>query len=290
VDPVGSAPFSECAPVTDARPLRQGDVLRSVDPAAEIWDALAIVVTADCDLAKAKHAGRLTCVPVLPADAYLALFYMPRRIDRIQQSLVDQLIGKMHRAQSAHLPQFSSPVTKQRCRQWLLQSRPDDIANTLEMSPQEQSEFLPLAHSFRESAKAQDGPLAAQCDAFALMYEVLGTKGGRVAGKDSILREIATHLRDLPGDALFLSSLGDDTGSSYVAYLRVLMGVKDTQVAVKPYPRSFEVTHERIAHLKSPYLYRLTQQLGAVFNAIGLPPDYENSRDSKTRQFLDQLG
>jgi hypothetical protein len=290
VDPVGIPCFSECEPVPDARPLQQGDVLRSLEPPAEIWDATVIVVTADCDLAKTKHAGRLTCVPVLPAPVYLSLFYAPRRLAKIQQALAEHLTGLMRKAQSAHHPQFSVPLTEARCREWLQQSSPEAIAKTLEMSPKEEGTFVPMAHSFRESADALDGPLAAQCDAYASVYEALGRRGGRRTGKASLLSEIADHLRELPGDALFLNSVGNGPADGYVAYLRVLMSVKDAHVALKPHQRSFEVTYERIAHLRSPYLYRLTQQLGSVFNAIGLPSDYESSRDSTAQQFLDRLG
>jgi len=89
---------------------------------------------------------------------------------------------------------------------------------------------------------------------------------------------------------MFLSSIGNDDDSGYVAYLRLLRELKDNQVALKPSSRSFEITHERIAHLKPPYLYRLTQQLGAVFSSIGLPTEYEASRDTLTQGVLHVQG
>jgi hypothetical protein len=69
----------------------------------------------------------------------------------------------------------------------------------------------------------------------------------------------------------------------YVAYLRLVREVREPEIALlatdleKP-----EVSAKRISRLTSPYVYRLTQQLGDVFASIGLPEDYERNRTGCT--------
>ena len=89
---------------------------------------------------------------------------------------------------------------------------------------------------------------------------------------------------------MFLSSVANGVDYGYVAYLRLLRELKETQVALKASNMSSTITHERIGHLNSPYLYHLTQQLGAVFASIGLPEEYEESRNKSAEQLLKAAG
>jgi hypothetical protein len=213
---------------------------------------------------------------------------MPRRLARIEETLGDRLVSLMRKAQKAHLPEFDSPLTPERCQQWVLQSELAKIANTLRLSADETAAFIPLAESFRRISDSLDAPLSEQCEAFCSASEVMG-KSAR-STKEKLMADLASHLKDLPGDAMFLNSLMDDAEEGYVVYLRLLVGLNDRQVATRAAQRSFQITHERFTHLKSPYLYRLTQQLGSVFSAIGLPEEYEASRDSRAKTFLQELG
>jgi hypothetical protein len=70
-------------------------------------------------------------------------------------------------------------------------------------------------------------------------------------------------------------------GNGWIAYLRLVREIQHDQVAVRqPDLRRKATTAKRVARLRSPYIYRLTQQLIDVFAAIGLPSEYEESRSS----------
>ncbi|SDM91588.1 hypothetical protein SAMN04488074_12936 [Lentzea albidocapillata subsp. violacea] len=69
--------FAEYQDTSVVDPLRQGDVLEAADPAASLWQRHLVVLTADCDLARAKHHGRVTCVPVLTEHEYLLEMQIP---------------------------------------------------------------------------------------------------------------------------------------------------------------------------------------------------------------------
>ncbi len=91
--------FSECTDAMDARPLRQGDILRHLSNAEDDWEYLSVIVTADCDIARNKHAGRLTRAPILPLPTYLSAFYMPKRLQRLRSAVADRMVALMREGQ-----------------------------------------------------------------------------------------------------------------------------------------------------------------------------------------------
>jgi hypothetical protein len=171
------AKFSEFEAVLDARPLGQGDLLRPLEPSKDPWEGMLVVVTADCDLAKYKHAGRLSCVPVLSADTYLAIFYMPKRIEKIRNELGQRLVKLMRKAQSDNLAEFTHPISADRATQWVLQSEPDRICEILKLSPGERDTFLPMTQVYRICAEAVSSTLAEQCDIYSMAAEVVNKSG-----------------------------------------------------------------------------------------------------------------
>jgi hypothetical protein len=270
--------FSECVDIVDGRPLRQGDVVRSLAARPDPWEDLAIIVTTDCDIARGKHAGRLTCVPVLPAQAYLSAYYLPRRIEKLQRALADRFVPSMRKAQSAHFDGFREPISFERAQRWILEASPSRVSSTLRMIPEEAQRFVPLAEAFVRLDTSRSGHFPGQIGTICDSEVLLGRSPDDASACKRIRAELASHVNELPGDALFLRSLGSTSTAGYVAYLRVLLEVRDSCVAVKSTQRSSEIKYERIARLQAPYVYALTQQLASVFSAIALPREYEESR------------
>jgi hypothetical protein len=282
------AKFSEFEEILDARPLGQGDLLRPLEPSKDPWEGMLIVVTADCDLAKYKHAGRLSCVPILPVDIYLAIFYMPKRIEKIRNDLGQRVVKFMRKAQNDHLAEFTQPISADRAIQWVLQSDPDRICEALKLSPAERNAFLTMTRVYRSCAEAVNRTLAEQCDVYNMAAGILYKSGN--SARKNLAGDLAGHLKQLPGDAMFLNYLReDDAGNGYVAYLRVLRELKENAVALRSSSRSYEISHERIGRLKPPYLYHLTQRLGAVFSSIGLPDEYEAKRDTRSSELMERM-
>ena len=81
--------------VMDSTPIRQGDVFEWVgENRLRPWKFYGIVVTADCDLANSKTAGRLSYVPALVAEDYLWHFWMGKKLDLAHQSAMSALLKK----------------------------------------------------------------------------------------------------------------------------------------------------------------------------------------------------
>jgi hypothetical protein len=96
---------------------------------------------------------------------------------------------------------------------------------------------------------------------------------------ERIWAEIHATIRSLPGDSFFVGRLGSMPSAGWVAYLRLVREIQHDSVAIRqPDLRKPGTVAKRVARLRSPYIYRMTQQLIDVFAAIGLPTEYELSR------------
>lgn len=240
-----------------------------------------MIVTGDCDIARNKHAGRLTYVPVLAARAYLSIFWLPRRLDALASRLGERLVSTMRKLQQANLPEFTTPLTADRAQQWAVERGAAGVADALRVGHgPDRDAFISLAQAYVDIVVARDRSFQAQSQALCSAYCVTGTAPDNDAAVKRVEGELENYLGNLPGDAMFLSCLAPGHVDGYICYLRVLRDIADGDIAVTPRQAVSGARASRIAHLRSPYLYRLTQQVAEVFAAIGLPQEYEDSRSS----------
>lgn len=270
--------FSECVDAIESEPLRQGDVFEWLTDTGDPWERFGIIVTADCDIAYAKHRGVLSYVPVLQARDYVRLFYLPPRVQRIANSLYDELFAKVRQFQGTHVPEFSGELSDDALRIWFRSTSADRIADDLRIREASDREpFLRLAAVCTEcDAALASEDFDRQFEAAIHAREFQNSKGDHAS---RLWREIRDALEHLPGDAFFIGALGRDHRDGYIAYLRLVREINETEVAVRPLDlRHDGVRAKRSARLISPFVYRLTQQLASVFTAIGLPGEYEAHR------------
>lgn len=273
-------PFSECAAATDDLPLRQGDVIEALAP-ADPESRFGVVVTADCDIAQLKHNNTVSYVPLFVLPRYVAAFYIPRRLERILKQLREDLTRRATTIRQQQHPD-SAPFSEGAIDVWVEGADGAAIAAALEApADKRRNEFIALADTYRAARLARGAEdLEAGVKALTLVSQYRGSTAEKALSKT--WDEIHGYVRDLPGDAFFIGSIGEvpELRVGFIAYLRVLRELHPTQVALRPADlRSADVRVKRIARLRSPYLYRLTQQLASVFSSIGLPTAYETERD-----------
>lgn len=256
--------------------VRQGDVLQAVAEDMDQWHQLLVVITADCDLANAKHGGSLTCVPIIRLFDYLVQFRTEKTRVTLLQRLVAAVLGGIHRPG----PQGSEHrITPQRMVGWLREVEPEEILDELsDWSIDERvPELLGLAGGLIQPAGSD---LATTLQVFARVKVILGDAGDLEKARASLANELAASLRNLPGDVLLLNEVSANHSEGYAVYLRRVMEITEAAVATSYYRIPHSAQYVRVSCLKSPYRYALTQQFGSVFSAIGLPAAYEAARDT----------
>ncbi|WP_147455907.1 hypothetical protein [Nocardioides mangrovicus] len=102
--------------------------------------------------------------------------------------------------------------------------------------------------------------------------------------RQAVASDFASCLRELPGDALFLNEVSPAHVSGYVAYLRRVIELDDTVVALTASRLPGDAEYVRVSRLRSPYIYALTQRFASVFSAIGLPEEYEKAHDANAER------
>lgn len=266
----------EWKPVSAADDLRQGDVLRSVSDGVDVWRQLLVVVTADCDLVNKKHAGSLSCVSALPYLRYLRLFRTEVMIDKLSVRLLD-VFGRL----LASRPGLNDrlPISPERLANWFLEKSEEDIVAALDFDTKQGSQAKSYIAAYKNLARCRDAELDDIVEAGAQAKLVLGDRSTAEEASSQILRELSGVIKNLPGDAMFVGSLTADRSDDLrVVYLRRIFDVPESVVARSLKERAPETTYVRASRLAAPYSYALTQQLGAVFSAIGLPKSYEDRR------------
>jgi len=170
-------------------------------------------------------------------------------------------------------------LSETRTLSWLREVGPESVADALHISDRgARKRFVAQADSYIYLTEAIGGTFTEQSSAHNNAAFSLGRcKSVDDAGR-RLSSDIESFLTNLPGDALFLNSLSAEVSRGYVAYLRLLREIRDQQIALRAMRRPYEITSERFARLKPPYVYHLTQKLAAVFSAIGLPTEYEDER------------
>lgn len=63
--------FNPYAEISTLSPLCQGDILVNYDATGDAPMRAGMVVTADCDLDKAKHDGKVSLISIVSAEEYI---------------------------------------------------------------------------------------------------------------------------------------------------------------------------------------------------------------------------
>lgn len=276
--------MQDCEHVDAALPIRQGDVLKRVRGDGHI--TLAIVVTADCDIANEKfgEAG-LACVQLV----VLAEHVLREHARSLAQGQLKKRFEKAAEWVNKRWTLKDSQnvaLTEERVQAWILASTPEEIEAELNLPVDDSKSFIK-----RESAalkKAQnliDNP----ADRYSAI-DALCTL--QTTSRSIQLKSVFGTLnpKDLPLDLFYVSSVPGEPGLGFVAKLRALTFV--------PFERSFtsmeaakdvDNSFVRVGRLAPTFRHSLAQQFGMLFARIGMPKAYELDRDAAFGLIADQL-
>jgi hypothetical protein len=264
-----SESFVEYRHISVSDPLRQGDVLESVDSDTSMWQRHLLVITADCDFVHSKHRGRVTCVPILTKDEYLLEMAIPHLRDKLVKKPLGEFQKILKRSGSLN-------VTDQRVRAWVCEQDDDTITASLGVDGEDRDAAVRAMCSIRlidSSAATLEAATNALVEA-QLRSTQPPKRSNAINNVLAPLRESFSHP---PGDALFLSAVAPAHEMGYYVYLRHLEQIWEPQISTGP--THHEVKYRRISRLQDRFIHALVQRFAMVFMSIGLPREYEDTRD-----------
>jgi hypothetical protein len=270
--------FSECVPVPDGSPLRQGDIFIFRDDVDDLGglQKFGIVVTGDCDLVNDKHFGIVSYVPVLPLPDYVAGYAVPKLVEDLYQQRLKNL--------ELQVREFERNRTSEPgLSRWAIQTWANRAGGDRELldhfgveNARTRQSVSTLMAEIQLCAEIREIPdLGGQLEALGALFPASKSR----TPAQRVTAEVQSRLTRMPGDAFLITSLGQGYVAGYVAYLRLVRDLRTHQIATSFLTvNSRDVIAERVARLGAPYVYRLTQLLADVFASIGLPEEYERAR------------
>lgn len=225
--------------ITPGAGLTQGDLIR-FDSEEDPLRSMGIVVTADCDLERKKHARLVTLIPVVSVRSLLENYLLPEDCERKR----DQI--EIYALKNFGIDRSQEPDARRGMLIEKISSNSGDVdAASL------------LAAKF----------LIDQLDSISIAeYKVLmDAIKIKVKKIEALTKQIVDR-----GDLLILPTARDFGIVDDIAWVRHIWQVPISSIAIKTSEVKM-LPGERIARLDSPYRYRLTQLMAQVFSDIGLP-------------------
>lgn len=229
--------------------LKQGDLIR-FEGNNEVLHRTGIVVTADCDLEKRKHARLVTLVPLLPVSALLEHYLLLEDCEK-KRSKIEEFAFK----------QFGIEEDQEIDAMRALLS---NCLSAHEKIDRADPKFLAALFATDQLFNI----------AIAEHKSLTSAIGMEVKGAEAFEKQIKSR-----GDVLVLPTLSTIGIPGEIAWVRHIWQVPLGSIAI----RTSEIkirSGERIGRLDSPFRYRLTQIMGQVFSDIGLPDFEDNIRNN----------
>lgn len=278
--------------------IRQGDVIQFIPQhdvpilATENWVThLGVVVTANCDLAHDKHGGILSFVPLVPLEVYAANLTIPRigtqLSELLEKNLRDALpTGKGWPTLGRIYELFSEGESADTISHFFPKTEiHDDVVQLVKEI--EACVWWKKAH---EKANTWTEVVDAAGNLFVSLRKIKKQKS--IPKGDLLRKELRNRiLKQLPGDALFLAAPAPEATKGYIAYLRIIREIHFEKIATSAMQERLggsRIAARRIGRILPLYLHKLTQQMAAVFTAIGLPKPYEEHRDTMLELVLEE--
>lgn len=219
--------------------LAQGDLIR-FENESDPLKKTGIVVTADCDLEKKKHAKLVTLIPMVPVSVLMENYLLPEDCEK-KRSQIESYAFKSFGIDSAQELEAKKALLREK------------LAST--------------ASGLNEQAVIAAKFTIDQLEIVSIVdyKKLMGALGINLKKSNDLNKQISSR-----GDLLILPSPSELGVEGSIAWVRHIWQVQLGSIAI----RTSELKQrpgERIARLDSPYRYRLTQIMAQVFSDIGLP-------------------
>lgn len=235
-------------------PLRQGDILYFNENQDD--EKYGIVVTGDCDIAQHKCRGKISYCTITTAKYYIETellfdYCISQGINELKENVLTRVCKLLKAKQSNS---FLSTLLGLEEEYLKTQINDNELVKKIMLLKEMWNKTRFSLDDYKNIYFANNN-----CDL---------EEGKLQKVKDKIL----SKLNSLPGDKYYITELPNQNDNfGYVVHLRYINLISEEDIKKQNHLY-------RIGHLEAPYLYKLTQKLGAVFSDIGEPEKFEKNR------------
>lgn len=272
--------------IEDTEELRQGDIIRKLNPKTGESEKLGIVITADCDIAQRKAGERYTWLEIVPMATYIEGPWAQEQLRKLSEKRSKTICEYLNSQIRKRQPGLSA-LTYESLVQWLRSKTAEEV----------------LA-SVTGEAPAPDGKQLRELQGFAFTVSTDETQSAfsrlKVAwtlfGVEEKSQEesVRNAFKDGGGfqDYFVLPELPRQSGLGFVVMLRSMWTIMasdlyltEQDARIHDRPDAFH----RLGRLNDGIRFSITQKLAFLFSRIGMPKTFESACETAAELAVEGL-
>lgn len=260
--------------IEDTEEVRQGDIIRQLNPKNGLTERLGIVITADCDIAQKKNGERYTWLEIVPMAGYVEGPWAQEQLRKLSEKrskgVLEYLNGQIRKRD----PSLTA-LTHEALVLWLRSKSAEEIlASTTGKSPAAGGKQLRDLQAFALTVSSDETQ-----SAFSRLkgaWTLYGTD------EKSQQDNVRNAFKDSGGfqDYFVLPELPRETGLGFVVMLRSMWSLMadelyltEQDARINDRPDAFH----RLGRLNDGIRFSITQKLAFLFSRIGMPTTFESA-------------
>lgn len=255
---------------------RQGDLIaRSRLEDRHPFDRFGVVVTADCDMERARPEHQITFLRVVSVSEYVNHVWCRKKLSSLLTKLRNDTAGLLNRVSLAADPN-RLPISSERLAEWLKASSPADVC--AELGPIDQADLNRLQDKLArlstalEIANIDDTKSALEA-LIALRCQETNVEGGDAL--QAIMKQAKNELAGENDELFFVSRLvSTEENDGYYVLLDNIGTI--TRGHIFDYQSEADAVLDgahRFGRLEKTFKYAVVQRFAFLFQRIGLPDD-----------------
>ncbi|MNJ26438.1 hypothetical protein D3C77_209210 [compost metagenome] len=260
--------------IEDTDEVRQGDIIRKLNPKNGETERLGIVITADCDIAQKKAGERYTWLEIMSMTAYVEGPWAQDQLRKLSQKRANGVCEYLN-AQIRKREPGLTPLTHGSLAQWLLTKSAEQIYKSATgKAPIADDKNLRDLRGFALTVSTDENQSA--FSRLKAAWALFGTD--ERTQQDSV----RNAFKDSGGfqDYFVLPELPRETGLGFVVMLRSMWSIMapdlyltEQDARINDRPDAFH----RLGRLNDGIRYSITQKLAFLFSRIGMPKTFESA-------------
>lgn len=260
--------------IDDTEEVRQGDIIRQLNPKNGLTERLGIVITADCDIAQKKNGERYTWLEIVPMAAYVEGPWAQEQLRKLSEKRSKGVLDYLNAQIRKRDPSLTA-LTHEALVLWLRSKSAEEIlASTTGKSPAAGDKQLSDLQAFALTVSSDENE-----SAFSRLkgaWTLYGTD------EKSQQESVRNAFKDSGGfqDYFVLPELPRETGLGFVVMLRSMWSLMandlyltEQDARINDRPDAFH----RLGRLNDGIRFSITQKLAFLFSRIGMPTTFESA-------------
>lgn len=272
--------------IEDTEGVRQGDIIRKLNPKTGEAERLGIVITADCDIAQRKAGERYTWLEIVSMTAYVEGPWAQEQLRKLSEKRSKAICDYLNAQIRKRHPGLTA-LTHESLVQWLCSKTAEEILTSA-------TGEAPTANS-KQLRELQGLALTVSIDEAQSAFSRLKAAWTLFSVDEKAQQEsVRNAFKDGGGfqDYFVLPELPRQAGLGFVVMLRSMWTIMapdlyltEQDARIHDRPDAFH----RLGRLNDGIRFSITQKLAFLFSRIGMPKTFESACETAAELTVEEF-